>query len=150
MQSVAKCDRIDFGSGFNPHDGYATCDPFHPMADVVYDAHAYRMDADDGTVGEILCRNVLHHVPDLDRLFGEFARVLRPGGTVIAVEPRQEAFAANVLLDRLWYRGVVPRPEIWIAEEYRDYTAVAERQGFRPVCTVLRDEKETVTFERMP
>src|SRR5436190_6942955 len=25
---------------------------------------------------------VLHHIPDLDRAFGEFARVLRPGGVV--------------------------------------------------------------------
>jgi SAM-dependent methyltransferase len=150
MQSVAKCDRIDFGSGFNPHIGYATCDPFHPMADVLYDTDAYRMEMDDMTAGEILCRNVLHHVRDLDRLFAEFARVLRPGGIVTVVEPRAEAFETNVFLDRLWYRGLIPRPEVWIAEEYRDYAAVAARHGFRTVGTVPQGEKEKVTLRRLP
>jgi SAM-dependent methyltransferase len=42
----------------------------------------------DGEFDLVLGHAVLHHLPDLPRAFGEFRRVLRPGGTVIfAGEP---------------------------------------------------------------
>ena len=43
---------------------------------------------DDGAFDLVVGHAVLHHLPDLDRAFAEFRRVLRPGGTVLfAGEP---------------------------------------------------------------
>lgn len=38
----------------------------------------------DGSVDVVFCRQVLHHARDLDRMVSEVARVLRPGGTLLA------------------------------------------------------------------
>jgi SAM-dependent methyltransferase len=43
---------------------------------------------EDGSFDLVVGHAVLHHLPDLERAFGEFRRVLRPGGTVVfAGEP---------------------------------------------------------------
>lgn len=41
----------------------------------------------DASIDTILCTEVLEHVPDPERTIGEFARVLRPGGTLITTAP---------------------------------------------------------------
>ena len=52
------------------------------------EADAERLPFADGSFDLVLGHAVLHHIPDLDRAFGEFARVLAPGGTVLfAGEP---------------------------------------------------------------
>jgi ubiquinone/menaquinone biosynthesis C-methylase UbiE len=43
---------------------------------------------EDGSFDLVLGHAVLHHIPDLDRAFAEFRRVLRPGGRIVfAGEP---------------------------------------------------------------
>jgi SAM-dependent methyltransferase len=43
---------------------------------------------EDGSFDLVLGHAVLHHIPDLDRAFAEFKRVLRPGGVIVfAGEP---------------------------------------------------------------
>jgi demethylmenaquinone methyltransferase/2-methoxy-6-polyprenyl-1,4-benzoquinol methylase len=50
----------------------------------------------------------LRHLSDLDRVFGEFRRVLRPGGRLLVLEiTRPEGRVAMALL-RVYMRGVVP------------------------------------------
>jgi ubiquinone/menaquinone biosynthesis C-methylase UbiE len=44
---------------------------------------AERLPFDDESFDLVLGHAVLHHVPDLDRAFAEFRRVLRPGGAVV-------------------------------------------------------------------
>jgi SAM-dependent methyltransferase len=57
------------------------------------DVRAARADAEslpfvDESFDLVLGHAVLHHLPDLERAFGEFARVLRPGGRIVfAGEP---------------------------------------------------------------
>jgi ubiquinone/menaquinone biosynthesis C-methylase UbiE len=44
---------------------------------------AERLPFDDESFDLVLGHAVLHHIPDLDRAFREFRRVLRPGGAVV-------------------------------------------------------------------
>ena len=41
----------------------------------------------DGDVDLISCLGVLHHVPNVSRVIGEFERILAPGGTLLLREP---------------------------------------------------------------
>ncbi len=41
----------------------------------------------DASVDLVICLGVLHHVPNVGRVIGELARVLRPGGRMIVREP---------------------------------------------------------------
>jgi ubiquinone/menaquinone biosynthesis C-methylase UbiE len=61
-------------------------------------ADAEELPFEDGSFDLVLGHAVLHHIPDLGRAFGEFERVLAPGGTVLfAGEPsRYGDLIANV------------------------------------------------------
>jgi ubiquinone/menaquinone biosynthesis C-methylase UbiE len=51
-------------------------------------AHADSLPFPDASFDLVLGHAVLHHLPDLERSFGEFLRVLRPGGRIVfAGEP---------------------------------------------------------------
>src|SRR3954452_21039085 len=66
----------------------------------------------------VLGHAVLHHLPDLDRCFAEFHRVLKPGGTLFfAGEPSRTGDRVAALpkrvawkLSPLWRRAVRARP----------------------------------------
>jgi SAM-dependent methyltransferase len=80
-------------------------------------ADAERLPFADASFDLVLGHAVLHHLPDLDRAFGEFRRVLRPGGCVLfAGEPSRlgDRLAAvpkraAVLLAPAWRRLVRAR-----------------------------------------
>ncbi len=74
---------------------------------------AERLPFDDGSFDFVFGHAVLHHVPDLERAFREFHRVLRPGGMIafcgepsrygdrLAAVPKQGAHAVAPLWRRL-------------------------------------------------
>jgi SAM-dependent methyltransferase len=79
---------------------------------------AERLPFADASFDLVLGHAVLHHIPDLDRAFEEFARVLAPGGTVLfAGEPSRcgDRIArmpkrAAVALAPAWRRALGARP----------------------------------------
>jgi ubiquinone/menaquinone biosynthesis C-methylase UbiE len=81
-------------------------------------ADAERLPFDDATFDLVLGHAVLHHIPDLDRAFAEFLRVLRPGGVILfAGEPSRTgdkiARVPKKAADRvapLWRRAIRARP----------------------------------------
>jgi SAM-dependent methyltransferase len=85
---------------------------------------------------------VLHHLPDLDRAFAEFARVLRPGGIVFfAGEPSRSGDKlaaypkrAGLALGPLWRRAMRarPAPESGDEPEAHALEAVVDVHAFVP------------------
>jgi SAM-dependent methyltransferase len=81
-------------------------------------ADAERLPFADGSFDLVFGHAVLHHIPDLNRAFAEFARVLEPGGTIVfAGEPSRYGDrlagvpkrAAGALAP-LWRRAIGARP----------------------------------------
>jgi ubiquinone/menaquinone biosynthesis C-methylase UbiE len=103
-------------------------------------ADAAELPFDDESFDLVLGHAVLHHLPDLDRAFAEFHRVLRPGGTLffagepsrsgdrLAAVPKQAAW----WLAPLWRRAVKARP----APEPDDATEEAAEHALEAVVDV--------------
>jgi SAM-dependent methyltransferase len=81
-------------------------------------ADAERLPFEDASFDLVFGHAVLHHIPDLERAFAEFARVLAPGGTIVfAGEPSRYGDrlagvpkrAAGTLAP-LWRRAIGARP----------------------------------------
>lgn len=68
------------GLEYSPESGYRG-----NKADICGDAGYLPLA--DGSVDTILCTEVMEHVPHPEKTIEEFARVLRPGGTVITTAP---------------------------------------------------------------
>src|SRR5258705_4719780 len=87
---------------------------------------------------------VLHHIPDLERAFSEFRRVLKPGGLVafcgepsrtgdkLAAYPKRAALAVAPL----WRRAIRARPHVgdgtWGRDEEADLERYVDVHAFTP------------------
>lgn len=58
-----------------------------------------------GSVGLIWCRDVLEHIENLDAVFGEFHRVLRPGGAAVVYQMTATDWLTAAEAARLWPPG---------------------------------------------
>jgi SAM-dependent methyltransferase len=63
---------------------------------------AQRLAEPDGSVDLIWCRDVLGHVEDLAAVFGEFGRVLRPGGAAVNYQMTATDWLAPAEAAWLW------------------------------------------------
>jgi ubiquinone/menaquinone biosynthesis C-methylase UbiE len=125
--------------------GAATCTDISPGMLATLRANAERLGLDVETVATdaedlpfedasfdlVLGHAVLHHLPDLERAFGEFHRVLKPGGTLVfAGEPSRYGDRLARLPKRsaaavapLWRRAIGARPLGAAAIEARQQSA---------------------------
>jgi SAM-dependent methyltransferase len=92
----------------------------------------HRLPVADGVMDLVVCGLALVHVPDLDPVLAEFARVLRPGGHLVIADMHPEGIA----------RGSVPtvrdadgRPGRLVAYRHLvgDYLRAALRAGLQPL-----------------
>lgn len=142
---------LDFGSGYNPERGYLTCDYTGlPNLDFIFDKNQYKIIGVKGKYFDsIRCCNVIHHIPNLRKLFIEFQRVLKIGGNLVIIEPNKEHYQINCILDIIWYRFVTPRYDVWFSNKYRDYTNLLKRLNFKELGYVKKNEKESYHFRRL-
>jgi len=65
---------------------------------LAYDGH--HIPLADGSVDRVVCFDAFHHVPNLDEIFSEVFRVLRPGGRAVLAEPGEgHSHAGHSLFD---------------------------------------------------
>jgi ubiquinone/menaquinone biosynthesis C-methylase UbiE len=93
---------------------------------------------EDGSFDAALAAWMLYHVPDLDRGLSELARVLRPGGRLVAVTNAPES------LHELWTLLGADRTPFLIAGFHSDNGAEILRRHFQQV--EVRQAAGTVTF----
>ena len=93
---------------------------------------------EDGSFDAALAAWMLYHVPDLDRGLSELARVLRPGGRLVAVTNAPES------LHELWTLFGADRTPFHIAGFHSDNGAEILRRHFQHV--EVRQAAGTVTF----
>src|ERR1700761_2414815 len=88
-----------------------------PVTTVVTEAETLPLE--DESFDLVIGHAVLHHIPDLDRAFAEFRRVLRPGGTIVfAGEPSRYG-------DRL--AALPKRAGVLVAPAWRRVVGASER-----------------------
>ena len=63
---------------------------------------AQRLDEPDASIDLIWCRDVLEHVEDLEAVFTEFGRVLRPAGTAVIYQMTATDWLTPAEAARLW------------------------------------------------
>jgi demethylmenaquinone methyltransferase/2-methoxy-6-polyprenyl-1,4-benzoquinol methylase len=70
--------------------------------------HAEALPVADGRSDFVVMGYALRHVADLERAFGEFRRVLRPGGRLLVLEVSRPSTRFGLLLARTYFRDVLP------------------------------------------
>lgn len=136
--------KIDFGSGYNPKPGYLSCDFVYNRNIDLYFIDG-KFDLPNNSVDEIFCKNVLHHIKNLDNLYKEFARVLKINGKLSILDCNKDSFKVNYLLDRIWYRHVNNKPEIWFSETYRD---LKPKVGFKVISEYNKDNNIFINLKK--
>lgn len=109
--------RLDLGCGYAKPEGYVGLDSLigerglvgdaeRNGPDVLLDLSAEAYPFADATVAEVRSRHFLEH-SDIEHVFGESHRILRPGGTFIAIIPY--ANSAD---------GLMPGHEVFLTERF--------------------------------
>ena len=137
---------IDFGSGYNPKEGYKSCDfTSLPNLDYYYDGN--KIINLECKVNKFYIRNVLHHIHDIDILLNYLIDCLHDNGVIEIIECRESHYKINFLLDTIYYRGCTNKKEIWFSESYRNYTSILHKR-MELIKFYYKDEKEISVWKK--
>ena len=143
---------IDIGSGYNPAKGYKTADitEFPNLDYIIKNNKIYSKISElkVNSVDKFRLRNVIHHVKNLDEFFNNLFKYLKKTGIIEIIDCNKTNYFANFCLDNLWYRYIIPRKEIFIADNYRDYTKIAKKSGFNVLKQNIINEKEITILRK--
>jgi SAM-dependent methyltransferase len=108
---------------------------FFPSVQIIFDGQA--MPFRNASLRAVTMVNVLHHVPDVRRLFEEASRCLKPGGRVVAIEPWVSSWS------RLVYRNLHHEPFDATTEEWAFPKGgrLSAANGALPWIVIERDRK---------
>lgn len=101
------------GAGFFPEflPEVITSEVF-PCAGVQLVADARKLPFADGALRSIVMTDVLHHIPDVGAFFSEAVRCLRPGGTVVMIEPWRTKWS-ELIYTHLHHEPFAPDAQQW-------------------------------------
>lgn len=136
---------VDFGSGHNPRKGFLSCDKTGNV-DLYYNEETNEIEGLDKSVDIFYLRNVVHHLPSIERVVECLLKYLTKNGRVVVIEPTRESFGANLFLDFLWYRGINKREDIEIFG-WRDYNSVLSKY-FSTKKKLTDNYKEITLYKR--
>lgn len=86
---------LDLGCGRNKTKGAIGADiHLESDADLIFDLTRFPYPFKERTFDLIICKQILEHLPDLERTFEEFYRILKSGGRVKAESPHFSCFYA--------------------------------------------------------
>jgi hypothetical protein len=134
---------IDIGSGYNPKKGYLTCDvnsycDYHTIDDI-----------NDNYVDKFHIRNTLHHIKDLNGFITKLFNKLKIDSEIEIIDCNKKYFEQNLYLDRLWYRYIFNRPDIYIQSHYIDYVPLFKHNGFKLIYRYEENEKLFLKFKKV-
>ena len=80
--------RLNLGCGTDIRPGYVNLDSADlPGVDVIHDLRALPLPFGNEAFEEVICQDVLEHLPDYPSLLGEIHRVMAPGGRLVIRSP---------------------------------------------------------------
>ena len=143
--------------GFDPWADQVRKAPETGVYAAVQQAVGHAMPYADGAFGSVLSNSVLEHIPDLDPVLAEVARVVRPGGRVLFTVPsdafrtllagyRQRAAAGDRAGAEAYAAGI----DAWLSH-YRypapgEWDAMLSRVGLQLVRTTYYVPAEAMTL----
>jgi demethylmenaquinone methyltransferase/2-methoxy-6-polyprenyl-1,4-benzoquinol methylase len=94
------------------------------------------------------------NIPDLDALFSEMARCVRPGGAVVCLEIATPTNRVSAAFYGLWFDRIVPRIGAWVSGDARAYAYLPEsvKEFVAPgeLADIMeRNGLQNVTWERL-
>ena len=90
---------------------------------------------EDNTVSAIFMLNVLHHIPDAEKVFSEAQRVLKKGGVIYMVEPAATPFS-TFFYKKFHHEPFNPKMEEW---KFESSGPLSDANGALPWIIFKRD-----------